>query len=152
MSGPGKIVLNAALITVTTAVLLAAVAVCGLFTLVFSASVADCAWSAVAVAWIDNNQNGSFDPGEPVLQNVALHVTDIQNHVSDVAFGAMTDQRGMAHLQVPISGCPTVDFEVYPDTPPGYRLTTEAPIRVNKNSLGTLQSGATYYFGFAKAR
>ena len=152
MSGPGKIVLNTALITVTTAVLVATVAVCGLFLLVFSASVADCAWNGIAVAWIDANENGAFDQGEQVLQNVPLHVADIRHNYSDVALRAITDQRGTAHLQVPLSGCPTVDYEVYPDTPTGCKLTTRARIHVNKNQLGTLQSGATYYFGFTPLR
>ena len=152
MSAPAKILVNTALITVATAVLLASVAVCGLFLLVFSASVADCAWNGNAVAWVDANANGSFDPGEQVLQNVTMHVVDTQDHYADVAFRAITDQHGTARLDVPVSGCPTVDFEVYADTPAGYKPTTEPRIQVGRDPFGTLRSGATYYFGFARIK
>lgn len=153
MSGPAKILVNTALMTVATAVLFAAVAVCGLLLLVFSAGVADCAWNGSAVAWVDANANGSFDPGEQVLQNVTLHVVDAQDRYADIAFRAITDQHGTAQLDVPLSGCPAaVGFEVYADTPAGYKPTTEPRIQVGRDPFGTLRSGATYYFGFARVK
>ena len=117
--------------------------------IVLSMSSADCGWHGVAITYMDVNENNHFDGDDSILPGVPVHVDDIHNHYTDVAYHAVTDQNGITHLDVFIAGCPTVDFEVYANTPAGYKLTTAARLHVKKDFFGSLDTDTTYYFGFA---
>jgi hypothetical protein len=150
MSNSSQLILKSALMTIAAILLLVAIGFGGLVLLIRSNSLADCSWNGKAVAWNDINQNGSPDPDEPALPEVMIHVADIENGLIDVAYGPVTNERGVASLEVFMPGCPNVDFEVYVDTPPGYILTTSERIHVKQDLFGALDRATTYYFGFAK--
>lgn len=102
----------------------------------------DCAWSGNAFAWIDENEDGMFQKGEPPLPGVVFHVNDTYNQYSDVGSG-VSNWSGQTELSVFIPGCPETGFEVTADEPAGYRLTTSASYQSKANS------GEAFQFGFA---
>ncbi len=95
----------------------------------------DCAWSGTAVAWIDKNKNGQREADEQPLPDVTFHVSDGESVVSD--------WKGEAVLMVWLPGCPEASFEVYPDTPANYALTTQNSLPSNAR-----ESERAYEFGF----
>lgn len=110
--------------------------------------IVDCAWHGSAKAWVDANRDGYVDNGEPPLSEVEIHIDDIQNQLVDVGWPAITDKNGDARLNVLMLGCSDVLFEVYVNTPDGYRMTTEPRIEVNRDFWGSLFTKNVYYFGF----
>jgi hypothetical protein len=107
---------------------------------------ADCAWSGTAQAWVDTNNNRVRDPGEPPLPGVTFHVNDTYNGYPDVGRANGTSNwKGEAGLTVWLPGCPKVEFEVYADTPPGYRAISDAMQPADGNSTGQV-----FEFGFVQ--
>jgi ligand-binding sensor domain-containing protein len=106
----------------------------------------DCAWDATAQAWVDLDHNGKRDQNDPPLPGVMFHVDDILNKYVDVAGRTgLSNWKGESKLSVWLPGCPSARFEIYPDTPPGYRPISEMRIAANVRS-----SGKTFTFGFAQ--
>ena len=109
----------------------------------------DCEWHGSARTWIDLNGDGFVNNDEPPLGNVNIHVEEVQNQRTIIGWPAVTNKDGIVQLQVPMPGCPHIDFEVYVvDTPDGYRLTTAPRFEVTRDSWKSLDSNRVYYFGF----
>jgi len=102
----------------------------------------DCIWSGVAVAWIDTDGDSVHDAKEPPLSGVTFYVDDTINSLQRVGEGT-SDWHGEAQVSVWLPGCPEARFEVYPDTVPGYRLTTEPRLDADAQVLDE-----TFSFGF----
>jgi hypothetical protein len=117
-----------------------------------SGSVADCAWHSSAKAWIDSNHDGQVNHGESPLRNVSIHIDDVENHLIDIGWPAITDQHGNVRLNVSIPDCSNSIFEIYADLPKGFRMTTRPRIEVNRDFWGRLGTENTYYFGFLSDR
>ena len=117
-----------------------------------SGGTADCAWHSLAKAWVDLNRDGLVNQGEQPLRDVEIHVDDVENHLIDVGWPAITDQDGEAQLNVSIPNCSNSVFEVYANFPEGFRVTTRARIEVNRDFWGRLGTENTYYFGFLSDR
>ena len=114
--------------------------------------VADCAWHSSAKAWIDSNRDGLVNPGESPLRNVAIHIDDVENNLSDIGWPAITDKNGNVRLNVSIPDCSNTVFEIYADLPEGFRVTTRPRIEVNRDFWGSLGSDNIYYFGFISGK
>lgn len=97
----------------------------------------DCVWPGTAIAWVDVNADGIRDVGEPPLPGVKFYIDDVRNDLEKVGEG-VSDWYGEASFSVWLPGCPRVEFEVYPEVPAGYRLTT----------LSRLSASQTPEFGF----
>jgi len=110
----------------------------------------DCAWHSSARTWVDSNDDGLINNGERPLSNVEIHIDDVQNQLVDVGWPVITDRNGDARLNalVLMLGCSEVVFEVYANTPQGYRITTKPRIEVNRDVMGGLDTENVYYFGF----
>ena len=104
---------------------------------------ADCRWEARARAWVDENGDGSLDPGEPPLAGVQFAVDDTVNSYRNVD-KATSDASGEGRLFVFVPGCPRAEFAVRADPPAGYRLTTPSPVPATG-------SNPTIQFGFARS-
>lgn len=117
-----------------------------------SGSIADCTWQGSARAWIDWNADGRVDPDEPPLDDVQIHVDDIQNRFIDISWPAITDQNGDVQLSVSVPGCVETVFEIFVDIPEGYRATTRPRIEVQPDLWDSLRTERVYYFGFAPER
>jgi streptogramin lyase len=102
----------------------------------------DCMWVANSVAWIDENENGVRDASEPPFPGVTFYVDDVENLLENVGRG-VSDGYGEARLSVWLPGCPEATFEIYPDVPAGYRLTTPA-----RRSADVREFDRTFEFGF----
>ena len=133
-------------------ILLVVITACQPILYMLSVRIADCYWQGRAIAWIDSNENGLLDSNELALENVPVHVDDLDNHRIDVGIRAITDQHGIARLSVFIAGCSSADLEVYADSPTGYKLTTAARIHVKKDFFRGLAPDSTYYFGFTRLK
>ncbi len=120
-----------------------------LVVIVRSFTFADCSWYGTVISYVDVNGNAHFDSDDSFLPGVPVHVDDIYNHYMDMS-PVVTDQHGIGHLALFIAGCPTVDLQVAADAPPGFEPTSPNPVHVKKDFFGTLETGETYYFGFAK--
>jgi hypothetical protein len=110
--------------------------------------VADCGWHGSAKAWIDSNRDGLVNNDESPLGNIAIHIDDVQNHLVDVGWPAITDHYGDAQLNVSIPGCSNSVFEIYADPPEGFRVTTRPRIEIDRDFWGSLGTENIYYFGF----
>jgi hypothetical protein len=110
---------------------------------------AGCAWHSSAKTWVDSNGDGFVNNGEPPLSKVEIHIDDVKNQLVDVGWPAITDKNGDVSLNVLMLGCSEVFFEVYANTPEGYRMTTKPRIEVNRDFLGGSDTENVYYFGFA---
>lgn len=109
--------------------------------------IVDCAWHASAKTWLDSNGDGLLNHGEQPMSEVEIHIDDIQNKLVDVGWPAITDKNGDARLNVLMLGCSDVLFEVYVNTPEGYRITTKPRVEVNRDFWGSLFTENVYYFG-----
>jgi hypothetical protein len=114
--------------------------------------IADCVWHGSARTWIDSNADGRVDPGEPPLQDVAIHVDDLQNQLMDINWPAATDNRGDVKLIASIPGCHDTQFEIYVDIPEGYRMTTKPRIKISPEIWSSIGAEHVYYFGFTSER
>ena len=110
---------------------------------------AGCAWHSSAKTWVDSNGDGFVNNGEPPLSKVEIHIDDVKNQLVDVGWPAITDKNGDVSLNVLMLGCSDVLFEVYANTPEGYRMTTKPRIEVNRDFLRSSDTENVYYFGFA---
>ena len=109
----------------------------------------DCEWHGSARTWIDLNDDGSVNDGEPPLGNVEIHIDDVKNQRENIGWPAITNTDGDVQLNVSMSGCPDVDLEMFvANTPKGYRLTTEPRIEVDRGLWESLDANRIYYFGF----
>jgi streptogramin lyase len=104
----------------------------------------DCIWQGVAQAWIDQNENGIWDSNEHPLPGISFFVDDVLNNLLQVADYATSNLQGDARLLVWLPGCPDVKFEVYPEVPKQYHLTT--PQRLTAPVTATAKA---LQFGFA---
>jgi streptogramin lyase len=92
------------------------------------------------------NGNGVRDQGDPPLPGVTFHVNDILNGYSDVGDAdGPSDWKGEVQLTVWLPGCPDARFEVYPDTPPGYRALSDSRPTADDGS-----SNIVFGFGFSQ--
>lgn len=114
--------------------------------------IGNCAWQASARAWIDSNQDGLLNPGEPPLSNIQIHVNDIQNQFLDVSWPAITDQEGDVQLIASVPGCADTVLEVRVDIPEGYRVTTRPRIALQPHLWKNPDTERVFYFGFASDR
>jgi hypothetical protein len=110
--------------------------------------IADCVWQGSAKAWIDSNRDGLVNSGEPPLSHVEIHIDDVQNQRIDVAWPVITDHDGDVNYNVSIPGCSNTIFQIYVETPKGYRVTTRPRIEVNPDFWEILSPESVYYFGF----
>lgn len=97
----------------------------------------DCIWSGKAQVWLDENENGLVDEDEPPLPGIVLHIDDVRNNFERVETSAVSDETGMADLNVWLPGCPLVDFVVYAEAPIEYELTTAERISVRRHGNET---------------
>ena len=110
--------------------------------------VSNCTWQASARAWLDSNGDGRVDPGESPLEDVEIHVDDIQNQLTDVNWPAVTDQDGEVQLIASIPGCETTIFEIHVEIPEGLRITTTPRVEIQPEIWQRLGTEHIYYFGF----
>ena len=109
----------------------------------------DCEWHGSARTWIDLNDDGSVNDGEPPLGKVEIYIDDVKNQRENIGWPAITNKDGEVQLNVSMPGCPDVDLEMYvADTPEGYRLTTEPRIEADRRFWKSLDTNHIYYFGF----
>ncbi len=112
-----------------------------------------CLWRATAKAWIDTNQNGTWDVNESPLPGVKFFIDDVlHDHQNIGPSESISDSRGQADIYVFWSpDCPGMALEIYAEPPSGYRMTTQSRIRSSSSSEGGLptREGGTYSFGFA---
>ncbi len=105
-----------------------------------------CVWRGMVYAWIDENENGQIDEGEPPLPNVHLFAEDTRDvNYFVIAWDNITDSKGEAALWIELSSCSDVGVEMYPVLPNGYRLTTAARVPISLE-----EQGQSFYFGFAR--
>lgn len=104
----------------------------------------DCTWQGTAQAWIDQDENGIRSSYEPPLPGISFFVDDVLNNLPRVADYATSNLQGNARLSVWLPGCPDVKFEVYPEVPMQYHLTT--PQRL---TVPITETAKALQFGFA---
>jgi streptogramin lyase len=97
----------------------------------------DC-WSIRTVqTWIDQNQNGVWDPGEVPLENVKV------SRIGSLP--TFTNAKGETQVISGLTSCPPGAFQIAVEPPANYRLTTPAPIWVDGSQAATkLQFGFVY--------
>jgi streptogramin lyase len=106
----------------------------------------DCGWSATAQAWVDQDHNGKRDQTDPPLPGVIFRVNDVLNKYNDVARPTNpSNWKGESHLFVWLPSCPSAQFEIYPETPPGFD-----PISSLRPAADVRSSDKTFSFGFAQ--
>jgi len=113
---------------------------------------ADCTWHGSAKAWIDSNQDGLVSLGEAPLQNVMIHVDDMERQLSDLGWPTLTDRDGEVQLTISLPDCSRSVLEVYADVPQGFQVTTRPRLEVGRDFGGNLGRGLTYYFGFVSEK
>ena len=114
--------------------------------------VTDCIWYASARTWIDSNEDGHVNSGEAPLRDVKVHVADLQNHLANLSWPAITDPNGHVQLSASIPGCMDTLVEIYVDVPEGYRITTRPRLAVQPDIWESSGAESVYYFGFAPER
>lgn len=87
----------------------------------------ECSWSGYALAWNDINGNGIQDANEPPMSDVRFF-TEGYMHQSEIFDWGITGTGGSMGLIILLSGCPDLEFEVYPHVPENCQLTTPARI------------------------
>jgi hypothetical protein len=93
---------------------------------------ADCIWVGEGHAFIDTNENGYWNSGEPPLEGVQFHVVDVRNgHLRTESGLPTSDIYGRADISTFLAGCPRVELEVYAVPPAGYRLTSKERVPVH---------------------
>ena len=115
-------------------------------------SIVDCSWHGFARTWLDVNGDGLVNNGEPPFSDVEISVDDVQNQLVDIGWPAITDKNGEVQFNVPMLDCSDTIFEIYADTPQGYRITTIPRIEVNRNFWGSMIPQSVYYFGFVSEK
>ena len=115
-------------------------------------SIADCTWRGSARAWIDSNGDGRVSANEPPLGGVEMYVEQTQFQLIDLRLPVITDRNGDVMFDVSLPGCSRATFEIYVNTPQGYRSTTRPRIEVNPDAEANLSTDPVYYFGFMPDR
>jgi hypothetical protein len=103
----------------------------------------DCFFAGTAKAWVDTDKDGIWDPGEPPLRGVRFFVDDVRNDIANVGDESISDEAGEAPVYVWLPGCPRVRFEIYPEVPSGYVLTTAPRLPARGTDEGP------FFFGFS---
>ena len=112
------------------------------------ACTADCAWYDEASAWVDENQNGVWDPEEEPLAGVEFIIDDVRNKYQDVGDEAISNEEGKAQLSVWLPGCPSVEFEISAKPPEGFQPTTPDRVSVSRRAIRNPGKNV-FTFGFA---
>lgn len=106
-------------------------------------------WIGKGVAWLDSNGNGSWDGAEPSLPDIRMHADDVFDRYHEMQ-PAITDQSGIAHIEIIVDACPNPELNIHPDVPAGYRLTTQPSFHIKEDASGDIEYDKLYYFGFEK--
>lgn len=101
-------------------------------------------WEAAVQAWIDENENGTWDAGELPLAGVKFFADYTLGNYTGVMAGFPTNIDGDSRLGMGFHGSGLTGITIYPEVPAGYRLTT--PARVPASGGRTQEP---YRFGFA---
>ena len=97
----------------------------------------DCGGTFIASTWLDRDENGQWDNGEPPLAGVVVILT---------AYGMSrstprtTGADGTIRVVATMASCPLSDVQVTAETPNGYRRTTPATLN---GAFAPLQWGFT---------
>jgi len=83
----------------------------------------DCAWLGLAETWLDANENGVREGGEPSLPGVTIVASD-----GRVVLSEATGADGRVELRTGLRSCTDPGLVVAVTVPPGYRLTTAATL------------------------
>src|SRR6185503_4667879 len=102
----------------------------------------ECSWSGMALAWNDSNANGIRETTESPLSDVRFF-TDGYLQESEIVDWGVTGTGGSIGLILLLTGCPDLQFDVYPEIPQKCRLTTPPRLQVN-----TRKVGQEFSFGF----
>ncbi len=101
----------------------------------------DCAWSAHLQAWVDENENGTWDASEPPLPGVTFRAEYTWDGNPGVRYSAPTDLHGDTSVGY---NCGPA-YTIRPDVPGGYRLTTP-----ERRDGGSQTTPTPFQFGFAR--
>jgi putative multiple sugar transport system substrate-binding protein len=115
----------------------------------------DAGWLAVAKAWLDVNADGVWDSNERPLQGIRFYLDVRKEQGQSVhrekAMRAVSDDSGVARL-IGRGGCPKqVVWDVYPEVPASYNLTTISGMAGEGNIYPGGESGnlaGPFLFGF----
>jgi hypothetical protein len=102
---------------------------------------ADCIFAGTAKAWVDRDKDGVWDPDEPPLSGVRFFIDDVKNKITNVGDESVSDEAGEASVYVWLPGCPSVRFEIYPEVPSGYILTTAPRLPAREADKGPFSFG-----------
>ena len=117
--------------------LLIALIMGGVYVIFYGLGHTDCIWSGTAQAWLDENENGVWDAGEPPLANVHFVIDDAHNNLTDVGDEAISDETGQTRLTVWLPSCPRTAFEVTAESPPEYVLTSAPRLAPDEDNTVT---------------
>jgi len=109
----------------------------------------DCTWGEAVTTWLDENANGKRDAQEPLLPNVTIVFKRRIDDGVPYEERVVSDQRGVASFFELMPGCPKVEFEVYPEVPAGFRLTTPSSLFITITISRTFGNENPFLFGFA---
>jgi hypothetical protein len=107
----------------------------------FFAASCDCGWRASSKVWLDENGNGLHDPAERPLENIWLRAVSASGWTDPRAW--ITDRNGEAALEIFPTDCDAT-YQVYPELPSGYRLTTPERQPAKNGRAEPLQFGLAY--------
>jgi hypothetical protein len=102
----------------------------------------ECSWSGYVLAWNDSNANGIRETTESPLSDIRFF-TEGYIHKSDIFDWGLTGSGGSMSLIALLTGCPELQFAVYPEVPENCRLTTPARMLAD-----TRQEYEEFSFGF----
>jgi hypothetical protein len=102
----------------------------------------ECSWSGYVLAWNDSNANGIREATESPLSDIRFF-TEGYLHKSEIIDWGITGIGGSMGLIALLTGCPDLQFEVYPEVPENCQLTTPARILAD-----TRKEYEEFSFGF----
>jgi hypothetical protein len=106
----------------------------------------DCGWLVAISVWIDSNRNGVHEDGELPMPNVKLYYASsylTRDRTESLPY--VSDSSGQAKINVFPTGCFSHTYDVYPEVPSGYTVTTPLILRLTAPNSDFEQVG----FGFA---
>jgi hypothetical protein len=110
-----------------------------------------CLWNGTAKAWIDENENGTWDESEPPLEGVRFSYDGLKDDGTQSGVESVSKPNGEALLAVWSYDCSSPIFGINAKPPNGYRATS--PTRVlggmYEDNGVAWRKGGTYLFGFA---
>ncbi len=86
--------------------------------------VRDCFFRETGYAWVDENQNGTWEANESPLENVLFTVESTKPGLSYLRSIAVSNKKGEATLYLFLAGCPDARLQVRTDAPSPYQQTT----------------------------